>query len=149
VYLIGGIYSNKKKPLTRKMLFDAKDKGTYPYLIESFRAGNDFNLPVKAFACLTCSLKKVNLGRVDALIAAMDEMDAEIVKHKLTNVHRELFGNFDSNIQIVKSKRGEHVLKILNDAVDCALKKGVIQKKSLKVHRPYTGSELSIDPEKP
>ncbi|MGZ3726664.1 MAG: hypothetical protein ACXWQQ_12725 [Pseudobdellovibrio sp.] len=143
------IYSNKKMPLTHEMLLAVKDKKPYPYLVESFRAGTDFDFPAKAFACLTCSLKKVNAGRADALVAGMDEMDAEIIKNKMTNIHRELFGNYDSNIQVVKSERGEHVLKILNKAVDCALNKGVIQKKALKVHRPYSNSTLSVEPATP
>jgi polar amino acid transport system substrate-binding protein len=132
------IYSNKSRPLTADMLLSKANEKPYPYGIETFPyLQSYFPFPSEGFTCLECGLKKVSAGRLDGYIMAMDEVDAEIRKTNLPNLHRELYDNFDAVINTPKTARGKKVAAILSEAIECALKKGTIQKLYLKVHKPF------------
>src|SRR5882757_246967 len=82
------IYSRKLAALDAKTVAAAKNIEIEPGH-ESF-----FPFPVSVTHCLPCSLDKVLLGRVDAMIVAADVVDPLLSQARYKGIHRALFKSF-------------------------------------------------------
>ena len=132
------IYSNKDKPLTKKDLDAALAKGgKFPYTVEV--AGgleSNYPFPVVSSNDTAQSLKKVQMGRVDATIWGT-EADELLKSLKLNAINRARYADFDDVIVVAKSPRGDQVKKILTDAMAKLRASGKLQEIYGKIHRPY------------
>ncbi len=82
------IYSRKLHPLNAVAVAGARNIETEPGH-ESF-----FPFPVRTTYCVPCSLEKVMLGRVDALIVPADVVDPLLSDPKYKAIHRALYQMF-------------------------------------------------------
>ena len=82
------IYSRKLAPLDARTVAAAKNIEIEPGH-ESF-----FPFPVSVTHCLPCSLDKILLGRVDAMIVAADVVDPLLSQARYKGIHRALFNAF-------------------------------------------------------
>ena len=73
-----------------------------------------FDFPLQPFASAESSLKKVDMGRIDGLIYAMNETDTLLKRLGLKNVKRIYFDAFDAPILVAKGQKGDEVEKILS-----------------------------------
>jgi len=133
------IYSNKEKPITKKMSADAvAQNGKFPYTIE-VPAGLEgiFGFPVLSSNDVASSLQKIEKKRVDALLWAQEEVDFALKNMKLKTIRRELWMDLDDSIIIPKGPRGDTVDEILSSAIKKVKASNQLQPLYLKVHRPY------------
>jgi polar amino acid transport system substrate-binding protein len=83
------------------------------------------------------SLKKLNIGRVDAVIWAQEEADYIIKKFKLNHIRRAHFDDYPDVLFLSCNQRGDFVNKVLSKAIAAARASGELQKAYIKVHKPY------------
>lgn len=76
------VYSRKGAPLDAITVTKAK--------VVEVQAGHEdlFRFPVKASNCISCTLDKIAIGRVDALIASFDVVDPLLREPRFKNIHR-------------------------------------------------------------
>jgi polar amino acid transport system substrate-binding protein len=133
------IYSNTAKPISKKMLDDAITAGkSFPYKCE-VPGGIENQFPFNATSSndIEQSLKKLAIGRIDALVWAQEEVDATLKTLKFINIHREFWMDFDDAIIIPKGAEGDRLDKILSDAMTVLNKSGKLQALHSKVHHSY------------
>ncbi len=133
------IYSNKEKPITKKMLAAAiAQKGQFPYTID-LPAGIEglFGFPGNPSNDVTSSLQKLQKKRIDALVWAQEEVDLALRNLKLNMITREHWADFDDSIIIAKGPQGDAVDEILSSALKKLKASGRLQALYTKVHRPY------------
>ena len=136
VYFV--IYSNKDNPVTVDKIKQAKNNTNFPLKIESSGGFLDyFDFPIIESFSVESSLKKVDLGRIDAFIFAQEECDFMIKQLKLKNIHRELYDKFDDVFVIPKGEKGKEIDEILSTCIDKLKSTGEMQRLHLKVHIPY------------
>lgn len=133
------IYSNAQKPLTRKMLMDALHSSErYPYTIETILpAENLFEFPCLSTSDIANSLRKVQMGRVDAMVWAQEESDLVIRQQKLNGIHRELLGEYEDTFVVAANAHGDEVDKILTETIKKMRFSGELAALYEKLHRPY------------
>ncbi|MES2260895.1 MAG: hypothetical protein V4724_20445 [Pseudomonadota bacterium] len=82
------IYSSRRAPLRAKDLAYMKRIEVEP--------GHEalFPFPVRASYCLACSLRKVTMGRIDALLVSSHAADPLLNRFEFGEIHRALYGVF-------------------------------------------------------
>lgn len=128
------IYSRAGEPLTRAAIQAAAARGK-PYAIEAPPA--DWGFPTARNFNMGSALRKIAVGRLDALIWAQEEADIKLRELKLTHIQRAHFGDFDEVFLIPRSPRGDLADCLLTQAVRAARKGGRLQAAYAKVHLPY------------
>ena len=124
------LYENKKNPL--------KLDNMAAYKIETDRAHvNYFPFDAISSSCLECSLKKVNIGRIDGFIFADFASDPLVKMNNLTNIKRRLYKVFDVKIVLPKGDRGGRVDQMLVTAIDNLRATGEYQKLMEQIDMPY------------
>lgn len=97
------VYSNTANPVTTDMAY-----GIVPtkrdLLIEAVPDYMPF--PVQRSMSIEQSLRKLSRGRIDAFVWAQEEADLMLKNLKLTNIHREFFGDFEDVFIIQKGGTG-------------------------------------------
>lgn len=133
------IYSNIKKPITKKMIQDALAKNEpFPYEFEGpANSGNPFGIPVPASRSVALSLKKVQKGRIDGFIWAQEDADKVIEDLKLNKIHRAYWADFDDTAIVAKNTQGDRADAILSDAIRKFRASGQLKKFYEKIHLPY------------
>ncbi len=104
------IYSNKNDPLDINNL-----KGKI--LETDFSHEYLFPHKVTPSTCIICSIRKVNVGRIDGFIYSDIPVDQMIKTEKLTNIHRSLYGKFNVKFVIQKNSQGGPVDQFLTKYV--------------------------------
>jgi len=95
-------YTNKNKPLDMDKLGD--------YNLATDNAHIEFfPFKIDGLSCLSCGVKMVNVGHLDGFIFAQNEIDPFVEKLQLSNIHRQLYKNFNVKIIIPKGPAGEKV----------------------------------------
>ncbi|MBU2513872.1 transporter substrate-binding domain-containing protein [bacterium] len=124
------LYENKTKPLNLEQM--------NTYNIETDRAHtNYFPFETIASSCLECSLKKVDIGRIDGFIFADFASDPIIRKDNLINLKRRLYKVFDVKIVLPKGEQGGRIDMLLSKAIGSLKAKGEYQKLMDKFDMPY------------
>ena len=133
------IYSNSANQISKKML-DAAIAGSknFPYKIE-IPGGIENQFPFNGTSSndVKQSLRKLALGRIDALIWAQEEVDATLMSLKLGNIHREFWTEFDDAIIIPKGQEGDRLNMLLSAALTELSKSGKLEALHSKVHHAY------------
>ncbi|MBB4844321.1 ABC-type amino acid transport substrate-binding protein [Paucibacter oligotrophus] len=132
------LYSNKARPLTKAMLEQAQREhksGDFKYRIEAPRLAWDF--PVQHFTNFESALRKVDAGRLDALLWAQEEADLELRRLGLKSIRRELYTDYEDVMMLPRGPRGDFVDKIISAAVENLQRSGRLQALYRKVHLPY------------
>lgn len=76
---------------------------------------NFFNFKVEPSSCIECSLKKVDMGRIDGYIFAAMESDSIIKKNNLKNLRSVAFKTFEGKFVLplgAKGKRADALLHL-------------------------------------
>lgn len=124
------LYENKKNPL--------KLDNMAAYKVETDRAHvNYFPFDAISSSCLECSLKKVNIGRIDGFIFADFASDPLVKMNNLINIKRKLYKVFDVKIVLPKGDRGGRVDQMLVAAIDNLRATGEYQKLMDQIDMPY------------
>ncbi len=101
------LYVNRKKPI------DLKNPGKYQ--IETDAAHVDFfDFPVQPSSCLECSLKKLDIGRIDGFIFAALESDSIIEKLGLKNIKSYFYKTYEGKFVIPRGPEGRKINKLLS-----------------------------------
>lgn len=129
------IYSRAGQPLTREAIAAAAARGQ-PYAIEAPPA--DWGFPTAKNFKLSSALKKIELGRLDALIWAQEEADITLRQLNLTQIQRGHFGDYDEVFMLPRNARGDQVDCALTQAIREARKGGRLQAAYARVHQPYS-----------
>lgn len=132
------LYSNKARPLTKAMLDQAQREhksGDFKYRIEAPRLAWDF--PVQHFTNFESALRKVDAGRLDALLWAQEEADLELRRLNLKSIRRELYTDYEDVMMLPRGPRGDFVDKIITAAIGKLQRSGQLQALYRKVHLPY------------
>ena len=82
------VYSRKRAPLDARSVARAAQVEVEP--------GHEqlFAFPTRATACIPCSLDKLLLGRIDALVVAAPTVDGLLADARYHEVHRALYGAY-------------------------------------------------------
>ena len=96
------LYTNKNSPV------DIENLSEHSIITDSAHI-DFFPFPVEGLSCLPCAIRMVDMGRVDGFIFAQNEIDPIIKELELTNVHRQLYKNFDVKILIPKGENGQEI----------------------------------------
>ncbi|MFQ2191281.1 type 2 periplasmic-binding domain-containing protein [Aeromonas jandaei] len=128
------IYSNTANPVTTDMAY-----GIVPtkrdLLIEAVPDYMPF--PVQRSMSIEQSLRKLSRSRIDAFIWAQEEADLMLKNLKLTNIHREFFGDFEDVFIIQKGGNGDEMDEFLSRAIEQLAASGKLAEIYEKIHRPY------------
>ncbi|MEJ2794341.1 transporter substrate-binding domain-containing protein [Iodobacter sp. LRB] len=127
------LYTFSKKPLTKEDILKVANLAKYS--IEAPPVNWGFS--TKSVVNLEQSLKKLNAGRIDALIWAQEEADYIIKKFKLNQIHRAHFDDYPDVLFLSCNQRGDFVNNALSKAIAAARASGELQKAYIKVHKPY------------
>lgn len=120
VYFV--LYTNRKNK-------EINLKNLNRFRIETDVAATRFLDPhFKPSSCLECSLKKVNLGRIDGYIFAGLECDTTINKLKLKNIKSQLYQKFEGKIAIPRGAKGKEINAILTGVIAKTKSTGAHQK---------------------
>jgi len=96
-----------------------------------------FPFKTKGSTCLPCAIKMVNTGRIDGFIFAQNEIDPYIHTHRLANVRRQLYKNFDVKILIPKGPNGEALDRYFSEGIQTLKEQGLYDKLLAPVLFPY------------
>jgi polar amino acid transport system substrate-binding protein len=124
------LYTNKDRPL------DVNNLDQYSILTDSAHT-DFFPFEVEGTACLTCAIKMVNVGRIDGFIFAQNEIDPFIRQFKLTDVHRQLYKNFDVKIVIPKGDAGRKIDQYFSSGIKTLRDRGQYDELLAPVLAPY------------
>jgi polar amino acid transport system substrate-binding protein len=127
------LYSLKTKPLYKQDIINAAYLSKYT--IEAHPANWGFS--TNSVINLEQSLKKLNAGRIDAVLWAQEESDYIIKKFKLNQIHRAHFDDYPDLLFFSCNQRGDFVNTALSKAISAARASGELQKAYIKVHKPY------------
>jgi len=127
------LYSNKKRPISKLDMSDPRAVNTLN--IEAPPV--DWGFPVQTVVDLELSMKKLNAGRIDAVLWAQEEADYEIKKLHLNNIQRAYFNDYPDMFFMPCSKRGDFVNQAISKAIRAAALSGELQKAHDKVHHSY------------
>lgn len=124
------LYTNKNK---------AVDLGSPDiYKIETDAAHIDyFPFKITPSTRIEGSLKKLNVGRIDAFIFADNASDPIINRLDLKNVKRQLYKVFDVKIVLPPGGHGSAVDNILTSTIQSLRDKGIYQKIMGPIDQPY------------
>lgn len=132
------IYSSSNKPITKKMIEEAKNKRPFPYRIELARGTESmYDFPTTPTSEMVGTMEKIKLGRADAYLSAQEEGDVVIRNNKWKWVHRELLEHKDDLIAIPSGPEGSEVDKILSDAITKLDQSGKSKLLREKIHVAY------------
>ncbi len=124
------IYSNKNNPISADSL-EGKN-------LETDAAHTHlFPFEITPSTCASCSLKKVNAGRIDAFIFADSPSDIVIKKENFKNIRRSLYKRMDVKFVLPKGERGGAVDKFLTQYMQELRKNGAWQKYIYPYTRDY------------
>lgn len=129
------LYSHKERPITKAMLDKAQQSGDFSYRIEAPTLAWDF--PVQHFTTFESALRKVDAGRLDALLWAQEEADLELRRLNLKSIRRELYADFEDVMMLPLGPRGDFVDKIISTAIAKLRRSGQLQELYSKVHLPF------------
>jgi hypothetical protein len=103
------IYSRKNNPLDAETVIDEK-------LVE-VEAGHQPFFPFKVTEthCISCSLDKLLLGRINALIIAADVVDPMLKQERYKRIHRALYKHYPVTVLVPTSKDSEPVRQYFID----------------------------------
>lgn len=124
------LYTNKSHPIDAEKLRD------YSLITDSAHT-DFFPFPIRGTACLPCAIKMVNAGRIDGFIFAQNEIDPIIRAQGLTNVHRQLYKNYDVKIVLPKGQRGKEVDAYFSEGIKILRERGEYDKLLAPVLLPY------------
>ncbi|WP_141111382.1 amino acid ABC transporter substrate-binding protein [Chromobacterium haemolyticum] len=127
------LYSNKAKPLSKPDIL--KMANLAKYSVEASPV--NWGFPTKSIVNLELSLKRLNFGRIDAVIWAQEEADFILRKDGLKSIHREHFDDYPDVFFLPCTRRGDFVNHALGEAIRAARASGELQKAYAKVHKPY------------
>ena len=96
-----------------------------------------FDFSVKGSPSLEQSLKKVNAGRIDALIFADSATDPLIKKNNLTHIQRDLYKVYDVKIILPKDGQGGDTDQFLSKYIGKLRVKGDFDKIMAPLDSPY------------
>lgn len=124
------LYTNKNMPIDINRLGD--------FQIGTDRAHTSF-FPFKilGLSCLPCGIKMVNVGHLDGFIFAQNEIDPFITEHNLSNIHRQLYKNFDVKIVLPKSAAGRKIDSVFSHYIQELRKTGEYDQIMAPVISPY------------
>ncbi len=124
------LYTNKNNPVDINRLGD--------FLIATDRAHTSFfPFQVQGLGCLPCAIKMVNVGHLDGFIFAQNEIDPFINEYNLSNVHRQLYKNFDVKIVLPKSAAGRKIDSVFSHYIKKLRKTGEYDQIMAPVVSPY------------
>lgn len=113
------MYSNKSKPPLDLQKLDGLN-------IETDIAHVDyFPFKVVPSSCIKCSLKKVNMGRIDGFIFADETSDAIVRSEKLSAIRRQFYKRFNVKFVLQKGARGGPVDRFLTENMQKLRENGV------------------------
>lgn len=133
------IYSNRSRPVTHADLV-AYARGGTPLRVHS--SAVDWGFPAQPFTTLESALRRVDAGRMDALLWAQEEADTELRRLGLTRIHRELHGHFDDIFLLPKGPRGDFVDRTLTEAISRLREDGRLDPLYRRIHRPWDDWQL-------
>ncbi len=124
------LYTNKNKILDIKNLEGKKleTDTSHVYL---------FPLKIAPSHCVLCSLKKLNIGRIDGFIYSDVPVDDIIRKEKLKNIHRTLYKRFKVKFVIPKNSSGSPVDQFLAKYVKILYENGTMDRYPILKSREY------------
>ncbi|OWY37278.1 hypothetical protein CEK28_17925 [Xenophilus sp. AP218F] len=128
------LYSNKAKLLRKQDILKVANLAKYSVEASPVNWG----FPTKSIVNLELSLKRLNLGRTDAVLWAQEEADYIIRKNGLKAIHREHFDDYPDVFFLPCNRRGDFVNQALGEAIRAARASGELQKTYAKVHQPYS-----------
>ncbi|OWY37279.1 hypothetical protein CEK28_17930 [Xenophilus sp. AP218F] len=127
------LYTNKAKPLRKQDILKVANLAKYSVETPPVNWG----FPSKSVVNLELSLKKLNLGRTDAVLWAQEEADYILRKDGLTSIHREHFDDYPDVLFLSCNRRGDFVNQAISAAIRAARASGELQKAYARVHLPY------------
>lgn len=87
--------------------------------------------------CIECSLKMVNIGRIDGYIFAQVEADHFLKKDGIQNIQRQLYKEFEVKMVFSNSKKGNKTKKCVTEAISKVIKSPLFKKTIKKLISPY------------
>jgi polar amino acid transport system substrate-binding protein len=129
------LYVNRVNHLTRQHIENAVTNKIFTYQIEAPPV--DWGFPVQAFHTLESALKKVDAGRIDALLWAQEDADNVLRELGLKNIRRIHFGDYDDIFMLNGGKRGELADRVLSEAVARLRSSGRLEPLHQRIHRPF------------
>jgi polar amino acid transport system substrate-binding protein len=124
------LYTNVSKPLELEQLknydiyTDPAHKSFFP-----FKVGGS--------SCLSCTIRSLDAGKIDGFIFAQNEIDPIIKEHKLINIRRQLYQNYDVKILIPKGEKGKKIDQFLSDGIARLRASGEYEELLSPVLAPY------------
>lgn len=115
------LYTNKNKNVDKDHLENLN-------IETDVGASRFFDPKFKASTCIDCSLKKVDMGRIDGYIFAGLECDQLIANLKLKNVKSAAYRSFKVKFALPAGERGKKVNGILTQIVDKTKANGDFEK---------------------
>lgn len=108
------------------------------YIVETDRAHIDyFPFKTKPSHSIELSLKRLNLGMIDAYLFADSSTDPLLKKLGYKNIERSLYKVFNVKIIIPKGEKGKLIDAILNDTISILEENGQLQQIEGVVDLPY------------
>ncbi len=115
------LYYNKNHPLDLSKLAGKN--------IESDKAHTSyFPFEVSPSSCIECSLKKVDIGRIDGFIFADTPCDPIVKSIPLRNIRRKLYRRFDVKFVLKKGAEGGTIDKFLTKTMSQLEKNGELKR---------------------
>lgn len=116
------------------------------FTIETDIAHKDyFDFNIHATACLECSIKKVNSGRVDGLIYADNAIDPLVKMFNLTHIRRKLYKTFEVKIVFPKGGRGGPLDRMLSQAIGELRSSGKLKRILGTIDQPYDNWQPTVN----
>lgn len=129
------LYVNRESPLTRAQIEAAAAQGKAAYRIEA--PSIHWGFDVSPLLTLESALKKVSMGRLDALLWAQEEADMTLRQLGLDNIRRIHFGDFEDVFMLERSQRGHFADQVLTQTIRKLRASGRLQEIYRHIHRPY------------
>lgn len=124
------MYTKKGSNITKESLAGAR--------VETDLAHVDyFDFTIKGSTNIELSLKKVDIGRIDAFVFADFASDPLVKKNKFKNIQRELFKVYDVKIILPKGGNGGPTDQFLSEAVAKLKSTGEFQQIMGQIDAPY------------
>lgn len=128
------IYSHRERPVRRADLL-ALGRGENRLRVESTVI--DWGFPVLPFTSFESAFRKVEAGRIDALLWAQEEADHVLRGLGLVAIHRALYARFQDVFLLPRGARGEFVDRVLGDALRTLQAQGRLEPLYERIHRPF------------
>lgn len=124
------LYDNKNNPVDINALNELN--------IETDHAHKEyFDFDIRPSACMECSIKKLNTGRIDGLIYSDMAIDPLIKRYDLGNIQRRLYKRFNVKIILPKGARGGELDLMLTQTINTLRRNGKLKQVMEAVDQPY------------